>query len=178
MNKKEKSIKININESSEEKSNNESNNFNDEDSIDTSDIDKEHLTFIDLVQKFKEKIAERKNYSLFLEKKRINPNAIIKFDSSTKTILNQFCPPFEYNINNINNIKEIESVESDKTKILIKPGMTELINPKMVNDSPFFIFDNEMNTNSGIEIKEENVNKNKNNKKHKVTGYNKKRKNK
>ena len=178
MNKKEKSIKININESSEEKSNNESNNFNDEDSIDTSDIDKEHLTFIDLVQKFKEKIAERKNYSLFLEKKRINPNSIIKFDSSTKTILNQFCPPFEYNINNINNIKEIESVESDKTKILIKPGMTELINPKMVNDSPFFIFDNEMNTNSGIEIKEENVNKNKNNKKHKVTANNKKRKNK
>ena len=175
MNKKEKSIKINLNESSEEKSNNESNNFNDEDSIDTSDIDKEHLTFIDLVQKFKEKIAEKKNYSLFLEKKRINPNSIIKFDSSTKTILNQFCPLFEYNINNI---KKIESEESDKIKILIKPGMTELINPKMVNDSPFFIFDNEKNKNSVIEKKEENINKNKNKKKHKVTANNKKSKNK
>ena len=32
----------------------------DEDSIDTSDIDKKHLTFIYLVKKFKEKIAEKR----------------------------------------------------------------------------------------------------------------------
>ena len=58
----------------------------DEDSIDTSDIDKKHLTFIYLVKKLKEKIEEKKNNFLFLEKKKkyYNHNNIISYDSLSK----------------------------------------------------------------------------------------------
>ena len=116
MKKKENSI--NLNESSDEKSNKESNNNSSgEDSIDNFDIDYERLSLIDVRDRLKEKRAKKKQNSLLLEKKRRNPNTLIAFDSSSNIILNTFCPSIEELNNFLNNCK-IEEIDLNKYNVL------------------------------------------------------------
>ena len=122
MQKKENSI--NLKESSDEKSNNESNNSSEEESKDNFDIDCERLTLIDIRDRLKEKRAEKKNKSLLLEKKRKNPNIIISYDSSSKNILNKFCPSIK-ELNDFLNNCEIEEIDLNKpNKDLISNSFT------------------------------------------------------
>ena len=65
------------------------------DSIDSFDIDYERLTLIDVKKRINEKRLKRNKDTSLLKKKRKNPNSIIIFDSSTKTIKNTFCPSIE-----------------------------------------------------------------------------------
>ena len=107
---------INLNESSDEKSNNGSKNSSNEDSIDNFDIDYERLTLIDVGERLKKKRAKKNNNSLLLEKKRKNPNTIISFDASSKTVLNNFCPSVEELNDFLDNckIEEIDLTECNK----------------------------------------------------------------
>ena len=122
MQKKENSI--NLKESSDEKSNNESDKSSEEESKDNFDIDCERLTLIDIRDRLKEKRAEKKNKSLLLEKKRKNPNIIISYDSSSKNILNKFCPSIK-ELNDFLNNCEIEEIDLNKpNKDLISNSFT------------------------------------------------------
>ena len=117
---KKKENKINLKESSDEKSISDSeNNSNDENSIDNFDIDCERLTLIDVGERIRSKRQKKNANSLLLQKKRKNPNSIIAFDSSTKTILNTFCPTVEELNDLFENckIQEIDLNQKDSNKL-------------------------------------------------------------
>ena len=108
-----KNENISLNESSSSSS--------EEEKIDDFDIDNERLTLIDVNRRILEKRAKKAKKSLFLQNKRKLPNNnTIIYDSSSKQIINAFCPSKEELEEFLENckIKEIDPNEFEESIVI------------------------------------------------------------
>ena len=114
MEKENKNENISLNESS-------SSSSSDEENIDDFDIDNERLTLIDVTKRIFEKKQKQAKKSLLLQNKRkLDKNNIIVYDSSTKEIKDVFCPSKEELEEFLENckIKEIDPSEFEERVVI------------------------------------------------------------
>ena len=114
MEKENMNENINLNESS-------SSSSSDEEKIDDFDIDNERLTLIDVTKRIFEKKQKQAKKSLLLQNKRkLDKNNIIVYDSSTKEIKDVFCPSKEELEEFLENckIKEIDPSEFEERVVI------------------------------------------------------------